>query len=103
MIYELRIYYMFPGRMDAINKRFSGVTLGLFKKHGIKVVDFWEDAEGNNKLYYVLEYESVEDREKRFGAFVNDPDWIKAKEASEKDSPIVEKVEKFYMKRVSYI
>ena len=88
--------------MDAINKRFSTATLDLFKKHGVKVTDFWVDAQGSEKLYYVVEYESLEDREKKWGAFANDPEWIKAKAASEKDAPIVEKVETFYMKRAPY-
>jgi hypothetical protein len=102
MIYELRIYHMYSGRMDAIHKRFSEATLNLFKKHGIKTVDFWEDAGQNNKIYYILEYTDMESRDRDFGAFKNDPEWIEAKRLSELDGPIVEKVESFFMKRVPY-
>ena len=40
MIYELRTYEVVPGRMPALHKRFAETTLGLFAKHGIKVVGF---------------------------------------------------------------
>ena len=51
MIYEFRIYHIYPGKMVAIHKRFSNHTIDLFAKHGMKTVDFWEDAVGNNKIY----------------------------------------------------
>jgi hypothetical protein len=103
MIYELRIYYIHPGRMAAIHERFSTVTIELFKKHGMKTVDFWEDAAGNLKIYYILEHQDMEMRNKNFDAFRNDPLWIEAKRLSELDGPIVEKVENFFMKRVPYL
>ncbi|MDK2801070.1 MAG: hypothetical protein PWP27_2117 [Clostridiales bacterium] len=102
MIYELRVYYIYPGKMDAIHKRFSDVTLELFKKHSMKTIDFWEDAEEKNKIYYILEHKDMESRNQNFEAFKNDPEWIKAKSLSEADGPIVEKVESFFMKRVPY-
>jgi hypothetical protein len=102
MIYELRIYHMFKGRMEAIHKRFANETLRIFKKHGIKIVDFWEDAEDKPKIYYILEYKDFEDRNTRFNEFKADPEWIEVKKKSELDGPIVEKVEEHYMKRVPY-
>ena len=102
MIYELRIYHILPGRMDAIHKRFSDVTLGLFAKHGMKTVDFWEDAEGGGRIYYVLEHEDRSTRDAAFEAFREDPEWIAAKEASEADGPIVERIENYFMNRVPY-
>ena len=102
MIYELRIYHMHPGRMDAIHKRFSEVTLNLFSEYGMKTIDFWEDAQGSNIIYYILEHKDIESRNKNFNAFQSDDRWIKAKALSEKDGLIVEKVESFLMKRVPY-
>ena len=49
MLYELRVYHMHPGRLPAIHKRFSEVTLDLFKDHGIHVCDFYTDAEGRTR------------------------------------------------------
>lgn len=102
MVYELRIYHMHPGRMTAIHKRFSEHTIKLFEKHGMKTVDFWEDLEGNSKIYYVLEHPSKEAKIINFEAFGNDPEWKEVKRLSEVDGPIVEKIESYLMKRVPY-
>lgn len=103
MLYELRVYHMHPGRLAAIHKRFSEVTLALFKKHGIKVCDFFEDAQGNETIYYVCEFTDRAARDAAFAAFSADPEWQAAYQASHADGPIVENVESFFMTRVPYI
>jgi hypothetical protein len=53
MIYELRSYEVVPGRMPAMHARFKNHTVGLFKKHGIEVLGFWEAMIGtSNVLHY---------------------------------------------------
>jgi hypothetical protein len=102
MIYELRIYTMFPMRLDAINDRFSTYTLNIFNRLDMKVVDFWESLEDQPKLYYTMEFESMEDRNHKWELFVNDPEWLEVRSKSEKSGPIVEKVESIFMKRSDY-
>ncbi len=101
MIYELRIYHIHPGKMSAIHQRFESHTLALFKKHGMDVMDFWEDIT-ENRIYYTMEHPDLESRNQRFSAFIKDPEWIRVKEESEKNGAIVEKVESFIMNRVPY-
>lgn len=103
MLYELRIYHINSGKMPDIHKRFSEVTLGLFKKHKIHVCDFFEDAEGGERLYYICAYEDRKARDLAFGAFVNDPEWKAVYASSRANGPIVERVESFFMNRVPYI
>lgn len=102
MLYELRIYTMHEGRMDAINARFGNHTLGIFNRLGMKVVDFWQDASGQPKLYYVMEYADAAERERQWDRFRQDPEWIEAKSKSEEDGPIVAGVEVIYMNRADY-
>lgn len=101
MIYEMRIYHIYPNRMKAIHKRFAEVTLDLFRKHNIEVVDFWEDA-GAEKLYYIVEYANRESRDAQWAAFTSDAEWQRARALSESDGPIVEKVEEIFLTRVPY-
>jgi hypothetical protein len=103
MLYELRIYHMYPGKLPAIHKRFSEVTLELFKKHGIHVCDFWTDAEGNETIYYMCRFENRATRDAAFDSFGSDPAWQQAYQASHADGPIVERVESHFMNRVDYI
>ena len=91
MIYELRVYHTVPGRLPALVKRFDTITCGLFEKHGIKQVGFWTVVigESNTDLVYMLQFESLADREKKWAAFAVDPEWIEARAKTEADGPIV--------------
>ena len=76
MIHELRVFHCVPGRLPALLKRFENDTLRLFEKHGIKQLGFWTVAigESNNDLFLILQWESLAERELKFGAFLKDPD-----------------------------
>lgn len=94
-VFELRTYIAHPGRLDALNKRFRDHTCKLFEKHGMQIIGFWTPAEGpeaQTTLVYILAFPSREAQKKAWDAFRKDPDWIKAKDASEKDGPIVKEV-----------
>src|SRR5262245_17029294 len=91
-VFELRIYHAAPGKMKALHARFRDHTSALFKKHGMTIIAYWSprDAdEAEKKLYYVLAYPSKEAADKSWKAFREDPDWLKAKAASEKDGALV--------------
>jgi NIPSNAP len=94
MIYEMRVYHCVTGRLPALLKRFETTTLDLWKKHGIRQAGFWTVAigESNQDLVYLLAWESLAEREKKWAAFISDPDWITARTASERDGPIVASV-----------
>ena len=92
MIYEMRVYRTVPGRLPALLNRFANTTLKLWDKHGIKQAGFWTTLIGNSnhELTYLLAWESLAEREKKWNAFMADPDWINARAASEKDGPILQ-------------
>jgi hypothetical protein len=94
MLHELRIYRCMPGRLPDVVRRFETITLALWERHGIRQVGFWTVAIGDNNqdLYYLLEWESLAERESRWGAFAADPEWVKARAASEEAGPIVESI-----------
>ncbi len=91
MLYELRIYHCAPGRLPALLKRFESATLRLWDKHGIRQAGFWTVVigESNQDLYYLLKWESLAEREKKWAAFVADPEWLAARAESERDGAIV--------------
>jgi len=91
MLYELRIYHAMPGKLPALLKRFETATVALFEKHGIRQVGFWTVAIGESSadLVYILKWDSMEDRDKKFAAFQADPDWIAARAKSEEGGPLV--------------
>lgn len=91
MIHELRIYHATPGRMPDLLKRFDTITLGIWERHGIRQAGFWTVlvGESNQDLYYLLEWESLAEREQKWGAFQSDPEWIEKRAETEKDGALI--------------
>jgi hypothetical protein len=94
MICELRVYRCLPNRMPALLKRFESAALRLWQKHGIRQAGLWTTmiGESNNDLTYLLTWESLAERERKWAAFTTDPEWVAARTESENDGPIVANV-----------
>lgn len=104
-VFEMRTYYAHPGKMKALHARFRDHTCKLFQKHGITLIGFWSPIDAKDaeeKMIYILAYPSKEAADKSWAAFRGDPDWKAAREASEKDGPLVKKVESVYMNPTDY-
>ena len=43
-VFEIRTYHTFPGRLDALHKRFREHTMKMFEKHGMTNVAYWTFA-----------------------------------------------------------
>ena len=94
MIYELRIYHAAPGRLPALLVRFQNRTLPIWERHGIRQAGFWTTlvGESNQRLTYMLAWDSLAEREKRWGAFLADPEWIATSAETEKDGQLVQNI-----------
>ena len=103
MLYEARIYTTMPGRLPALNDRFAKHTMGFFKKHGIGMLGFWTDEIGtSNQLTYILTFDSMADRETKWGAFQADPGWQQVRAETEKEGTIVAVVHNTFMRLTPY-
>ena len=104
MIHELRIYHAMPGRLPDISRRFETITLKLWERHGIRQVGFWTVLVGdsNSDLYYLLEWESMAERERLWNAFASDPEWLAAKAATERDGPLISHLSNLFLAPTSY-
>ena len=91
MIYELRIYECLPGRLPDLLKRFDTITLKIWDKHGIRQAGFWTTVIGgsNQALTYLIAWDSLADREKKWNAFQADQEWQKKRAETEANGPIV--------------
>ncbi len=91
MIYEYRVYEAMPGRLPDVQARFREHTVALFEKHGIRNIGYWTANIGdyNNRLIYIVAFDSLEQRETAWAAFRADPEWHKAVSESEANGPIV--------------
>lgn len=99
MLHELRIYECVSGRLPDLLNRFETITLKLWDKHGIKQAGFWTTVigESNQTLYYLVEWESLADRERKWNAFASDPEWLSARAKTEANGAIVNNVKNFIL------
>lgn len=85
-VFELRTYTAPEGKLGELNARFRDHTLALFKKHGITNIGYFtpQDAPtSQNTLIYLIAHQSREAAKKSWSAFGADPDWQKARAASQ--------------------
>ena len=104
-VFEMRTYYAHPGKMEALHARFRTHTNKLFVKHGMTLIGHWSPVDVNvaeEKMIYILAYPSLGAAEKSWRAFVNDDEWKKVKAETEKDGPLVAKVESIYLNPTDY-
>lgn len=90
-LYEMRVYRCLPGKLPALLNRFQNTTLKMWEKYGIRQAGFFTTVigESNHELTYLLEWDSLAERETKWNAFQADAEWIKARAESEKDGQIV--------------
>ena len=94
MIYELRVYDCFAGKLPDLHERFANHTMKLFEKHGIKNVGYWVTDVGpsNQSLTYLVAFADANQRAEAWNSFRTDPEWLEALEESHRDGIIVKNV-----------
>ena len=104
-VFEMRTYHAHPGRMDALHARFRNHTCKLLEKHGMTLIGFWSPLDAKDaadRMIYILAHSSKEAAQNSWDAFRKDPEWIKARDASERDGPIVVKIESVFLSPTDY-
>jgi hypothetical protein len=91
--YELRVYTAQPGKRDALAARFASRTAAIYARHGITNVGYWipqqSDPElgisAENTFIYMRGYPSKEERDKRYKAAREDPEFAEVVLTQERD------------------
>ena len=99
-VYELRVYHTFEGKLDDLLRRVRDHTVRLFEKHGIRNVAYWtpldEPLKGRT-LFYILAHPSREAATANWNAFRDDPEWQAARDKSEANGKLVEKIDSTFL------
>ena len=104
-VFELRTYTATPGKIDALHARFRDHTLKLFEKHHMMLVGFWrptDEQQAKRQLVYLLAFPSQEAAIKSWKDFQADPEWKALKEISERNGPLVEKIDSVFLNPTDY-
>jgi hypothetical protein len=101
-VFELRTYIAPEGKLENLLARFRDHTIKLFEKHGMQNIGYWVPKETPNTLIYIVAHKSPAAAKASWDAFRSDPDWVKARTASEANGKIVDKVTSVFMDPVDF-
>lgn len=89
MIFELKRYVPHEGKAQALQQRFADVTIPVFRRVGIDLVQCWTAPDEPGVLYYLVRFPDEAASKQAWAAFAADPEWKAAKQASEKEGPLL--------------
>ncbi len=105
-VFELRTYTSPPGKLPNLLARFREHTCALFEKHGMTNIAYWTPADEKDgsadKIVYLLAYPNRDAAKASWAAFLADPAWHAARDASEINGKIVAKVESIFLTATDY-
>jgi hypothetical protein len=94
MLQELRRYECLPGRLPQVIERFRVDALPIWNDIGFRPLGFWTTVIGdhNEALHYILQWESLAEREAKWSIFAADPRWAEVKQRTEANGPLVARI-----------
>ena len=104
MIYEQRIYHAMPGRMPDLLRRFEQVTLPIWQRLGIRQAGFWTPVIGgsNHDLIYLLAWDSMAERERKWAVFAADPEWLEKRAQTEQNGPLISSFDNAFLQPTAF-
>ena len=97
--FDLRVYSVLPGRLDAFRNRWRDFAVPIYEGHGLHSIGWWvaekKDAEGHDQFICLLSGESIAAIQKSIGEFHQDSEWQRVEKETEKDGKLRSGVEAF--------
>ena len=85
--FDLRIYSVLPGRLDAFRNRWRDFAVPIYERHGLHSAGWWvaekKGADGNDQFVCLLAGESIPAILKSISEFHKDADWIRVEKETE--------------------
>ena len=101
-VYELRTYHTFAGKLPELQARFRDHTHSIFTRLGMKVATYWIPIHEPDTLIYIIEHDSEDDAKQKWQTFIQDPQWVKAYQASIKNGKLVESIDVVFMQKADF-
>lgn len=105
-VFELRTYVAAPGKLPALDARFRDHTRAIFARQGMTNLGYFhpvdEKSGSGTTLLYFLAYPSREAAAAAWKGFRDDPAWVKARTASEREGKLTAKVTSVYLRPADF-
>ena len=95
MINEIREYIPMPGRLNDVIELFTTVLFPLFRRHEMELIQVGFTTIGDNsfnELVYTMRFADLAELERKWTAFISDPDWLAAFAEREKNGPLYQAI-----------
>lgn len=105
-VFDLRIYRVLPGKLDAFRTRWREFAVPIYERHGLHSIGWWvaekKDADGNDQFVCLLTSESLGAIQKSIAAFHQDAEWQRVEKETERDGKLRGGVEAFKLKSADF-
>ena len=105
-VFDLRIYSVLPGKLDAFRNRWRDFGVPIYERHGLHSIGWWvaekKNADGQDQFVCLLAGDSVEAIQKSIAAFHKDAGWQRVEKETERDGKLRSGVEAFKLKPAGF-
>jgi hypothetical protein len=105
-VFDLRIYSVLPGKLDAFRSRWRDHAVPIYERHGLHSIGWWvaepKDAEGHDQFVCLLAAESVNTIQTAVAAFHADPEWQRVEKLTGAGGALRSGVTAFKLKPVDF-
>ena len=95
--FDLRIYSVLPGKLDAFRNRWRDFAVPIYERHGLHSIGWWvaekKDAEGHDQFVCLLAGDSAQSIQKSIGESHQDVAWQRVEKETEQDGKLRSSVE----------
>ena len=85
--FDLRIYSLLPGKLDAFRNRWRDFAVPIYERHGLHSIGWWvaekKDADGNDQFICLLAGEGIPAIPKSISEFHQDAEWVRVEKETE--------------------
>lgn len=99
--FELRVYTVHPGRLEAFRARWRDHAVPLYRRHGLDCLGWWTaekpEPGAPDRVVCLLAAASPDAVQQAKAAFHDDPEWRRVERETERDGPLRDGVDSYLL------
>ena len=105
-VFDLRIYSVLPGKLDAFRNRWRDYAVPIYERHGLHSLGWWvaekKNADRQDQFVVLLAGESLDAMQKSIGDYHKDAEWQRVEKETERDGKLRSGVEAFKLRATDF-
>ncbi len=105
-VFELRIYSVIPGKLEAFRARWRNFAVPIYQQHGLHCIGWWiseqKDAASHDQFVCLLAGDSLVGMQRSIDAFHRDIQWKRIESETEREGKLRGNVETLKMRATDF-